>query len=58
MKYFSRECIGFPNDPDIRSRCRCCDDEETVKYAIASGTTLMSCNDPRQALKIIRQIAE
>ncbi|MBQ6165693.1 MAG: glycerophosphodiester phosphodiesterase [Clostridia bacterium] len=56
MKYFSCECVEFLNDLDIQPWCWCCDDEETVKYAIASGTTLMTCNDPRPALKVIRGV--
>ena len=54
MVYLTKDCVEYLNDIDIQPWCWCCDDEETVKYALSTGATVMTCNDPRPALKIIK----
>lgn len=53
MGDLTKECVENLNYLDIQPWCWCCDDEETVRYALECGATLVTCNDPRAALRII-----
>ena len=35
--------------------CWCPDDTETVEYSVSCGVTLMTCNDPRPAFKLLEE---
>ena len=54
MKSLTKDCVEFLNDLDIQPWCWCCDDAQTVEYALSTGVKVMTCNDPRPALEIIR----
>ena len=51
---FTPECAAWLNELGIQPWCWCCDDEETVRRAIAAGAKEMTCNDPRPAVSVIK----
>lgn len=56
MGLLTNECVEFLNDIDIQPWCWCCDDEKTVEFALSTGVKVMTCNDPRPALKINKKV--
>ena len=54
MGSLNPQCVEYLNDLDIQPWCWCCDDEQTVRYALECGATVMTCNDPRPALAIVK----
>ena len=53
-KYFTPECVEWLHDLEIEPWVWCCDDEDTVRSAVAMGAKEMTCNDPRPAVKVIK----
>ena len=54
MGYFTTECVEWLQDLAIQPWCWCCDDEETVRRALSTGAKVMTCNDPRPAVNVIK----
>lgn len=54
MKDVNCEVADRLRQQGIDPWCWCPDTEEAVQQAIRSGMTLMTCNDPRPALKIVK----
>lgn len=54
MKDASSEVVASLKEQGIDPWCWCPDDEEAVQKAMHCGFTLMTCNDPRPALRLIK----
>ena len=55
MNSLTNDCVAYLNDLDIQPWCWCCDDEQTVRYALSTGVKVMTCNDPGPAVEIIKK---
>lgn len=56
MNDLTKESVRFFESIGVLAWCWCPDDEEAVKYALSCGARLMTCNDPRAALKYIKHL--
>jgi len=56
MKLLTPTLVQQFKDMGLLTWCYCPDDDRQVYYSIGCGVSLMTCNDPRPAMRIRRQI--